>query len=78
MPYYFSSDPRGTTGLYVHRFFPDYISGSSDFGKTVTGSYQSIYYGSYSNAFTPWIISQYQSAELFKVHTISDGTLANT
>ena len=78
LPYLFSSDPMGSTKLYIHKFFPDYVSGNSGSLASVTGSIVPNYYGSYSNASTPWLISQYDNTQLFKVHTISDGTAANT
>jgi len=74
LPYVLSSDPYGTTQLYIHKFFPSMsISASGD----VYGYTSSTAYGPYDHARTPNIISQYDD-DLFSIHAISDGTISNT
>jgi len=74
LPYMLSSDPYGSTDLYIHKFFPSMsISGSG----AVSGAKVTIEYGQYNHARTPNIISQYDD-DLFSIHTISDGNYSNT
>lgn len=78
LPYVLSSDPRGKTSLYIHKFFPEYASTIT----SVTASSEVTYYGDYNHAETPWIISQYKNGanhtQLFKIHSIGDGNYSNT
>ena len=82
----FGGNPRGSKGAYVSQFFEN--SAASTF-KAASGSVislvnlgeQSFVGQDCSFASTPWITSQKISGEthqLFRLHTIGDGTYANT
>ena len=72
-----------TTPAYVYAVFPDAIAQAGTFGTAphftaITSSLSLL--TQYDNATTPWIRSQTiggQRYNLFKVHTLSDGTGAN-
>jgi len=84
---YFGTDAttKSTTiPAYVYAVFPDAISQAGSFAgeavhfTAVTSSLSLL--TQYDNATTPWIRSQTiggQKYNLFKVHTLSDGTVAN-
>ncbi len=84
---YFGTNPMAksnTIPAYVYAVFPDAISQAGSFaGETVhftavTSSLSLL--TQYDNATTPWIRSQTiggQKYNLFKVHTLSDGTAAS-
>ncbi len=82
----FGGNPRGSKGVYVSQFFENAaistfnISSGSEVSLVSLGE-QSFVDQDCSYASTPWIISQEISGEthqLFRFHTIGDGTYANT
>jgi len=82
----FGGNPRGSKGVYVSQFFENAavstfnISSGSEISLVSLGE-QSFVDQDCSYASTPWIISQEISGEthqLFRFHTIGDGTYANT
>ena len=89
---YFGVNPQASSSYngYVYAVFPDAISQagvpvtmSAELGEiNLTTNVRSVVADvDYSNAATPWIKSQTIAGtkhNLFKVHTLSDGTVANT
>jgi hypothetical protein len=82
----FGGNPRGSKGVYVSQFFENAaestfnISSGSQVSLVSLGE-QSFVGQDCSFASTPWITSQKISGEthqLFRFHTIGDGTYANT
>jgi hypothetical protein len=89
---YFGTDSRteSSNNVYVYASFPDAVS-QAGANVTITASLATldltnnsnavVQDAEYSNATTPWIQSQTIGAgpvELFKFHTLGDGTFANT
>jgi len=79
----FGTDPKNTKNAYMYATFPDAFTSASTFNSFsfVTSSTALDFSGSaYSNASTPWIMSQTVGGvthDLFKVHTLSDGVASN-
>ena len=83
---YFGFGTTGTKGGYIYSIFPEAIvSGGASVVMSAELSTDLLFltgstYGPYSFASTPWIQSQQLGGvnqNLFKVHTLSDGTSAN-
>jgi hypothetical protein len=82
----FGGNPRGSKGVYVSQFFENaaesnFNAASGSIISLVDLGEQSFALQDCSYASTPWIISQQISGEihqLFRFHTIGDGTYANT
>lgn len=82
----FGSNPRGSKGVYVSQFFENAAANNFNIASGSQVSLVSLGEQSFagqdcSYASTPWIISQEISGEtheLFRFHTIGDGTYANT
>ena len=83
------TNPYSTKGAYVYSYFPDATDGlnggiaeADTRASPANSSAQLDFTGvDYSNASTPWIRSQAiggTRTNLFKVHTLADGTNANT
>jgi len=83
------TNPYSTKGAYVYSYFPDATDGlnggiaeADTKASPANSSAQLDFTGvDYSNASTPWIRSQAiggTRTNLFKVHTLADGTNANT
>jgi hypothetical protein len=87
---YFGTDPQASSSYagYVYSVFPNAISQAGPNSVTLVAETASLNLntvngatsGAYSNASTPWIRSQAIGGvkhDLFKVHTLSDGTNTN-
>jgi hypothetical protein len=83
---YFTFGPTGTKGGYIYSIFPEAIT-SAGASVTITAEVDSdalmlsgSTFGTFTFASTPWIQSQELGGinqNLFKIHTLSDGTSAN-
>lgn len=83
---YFTFGSTGTKGAYIYSIFPEAIvSGGASVSIEAAVNSDALMlsgstYGTYTFASTPWIQSQELGGvnqNLFKVHTLSDGTSAN-
>ena len=79
----FGTDPKNTKNAYLYATFPEAFESASGVSTLIfaTSSVAIDFSGSaYSNASTPWIISQTTGGSthnLFIVHTLSDGVASN-
>lgn len=83
---YFGFGTTGTKGGYIYGIFPEAItSGGASVSLSAETSSDALFltgstFGTYKFASTPWIQSQQLGGvnqNLFKIHTLSDGTSAN-
>jgi hypothetical protein len=79
----FGTDPKNKKNAYMYATFPDaYTSASASSTLIFTTSSVALDFAGveYSNASTPWIMSQTVGGtrqDLFKIHTLSDGVASN-
>lgn len=83
---YFGFGTTGTKGGYIYGIFPEAItSGGASVSLSAETSSDALFltgstFGTYKFASTPWVQSQQLGGvnqNLFKIHTLSDGTSAN-
>jgi len=84
---YFSANTTTAKNSYIYALFPEAVSSSlgtdiTFFAETSSTAlnFSGSAYGKYSHASTPWVQSQTiggSKIDLFKIHTLSDGTSAN-
>jgi hypothetical protein len=79
----FGTSPWGNAGVYVHSLFEQNVT-AAEFAVTGSVAINGLNFendsASYSEAMTPWVISQKvggNSENLFKFHTLSDGDYTN-